>query len=70
MWVVYVKGLAPYPTKHIARKHIMQGGETIPTLETETGDTLEEVREIMDRKGLICIARDTDDDPVIIETWI
>lgn len=70
IWVIYVKGLAPYPTKHIARKHVIVGGESIATLEAETGNTLDEVRIIMKKKGLICIPRDTNDDSVIIESWI
>lgn len=70
IWVIYVKGLAPYPNKYIARKHVITSGESIATMDIETGNTLEEVRTLMHGKGLICIARDVDDDPVIIETWI
>lgn len=70
IWVIYIKGLAPHPDKHIARKHVMAGGDTYPTLEIEIADTLEELRKMMEQKGLIYIPRFENDDAVIIETWI
>jgi len=70
IWTIYIKGLKPYPEKHIARKHVLINGKSTPTLETETGRTVDEVRILMRQRGLVCVGREQDDDPVIIESWI
>lgn len=66
MWVVYDHP-SDFPNKYVARKRDDLG---IPTNDIIVTTTLDEMRSMMTMKGLTCITRSEDDDPVIVETWL
>jgi hypothetical protein len=70
IWTVY-RFPKDYPGKYVARLWRVGsgGGDGI----TDVGfveDTLEAVRGRMIDRGLVCLARDETDDPVIVESWV
>lgn len=54
---------------YVIRKHEISPGETHPTDEFKTANSLEEARNLIP-EGKVCLARDVNDDPVIVESWI
>ena len=69
MWTVYdhPKDLdAPYA----ARRFSIIDGKCSPTTDLITSHSLEAVRHGMIARGLTCLNRFPDDDPVIVEVWI
>lgn len=65
MWVVYDHP-SDHPNSFIAR--LWRNGT--PTLATITNADVDDIRSRLRREGLVCLARDGDDDPVIMEVWI
>jgi hypothetical protein len=70
IWTVYDHP-RDYPHCYVARKFLVGGlADELPTDEVITAPTLDEIRELMERRGLTCLRRAPEDDPVIVETWI
>jgi len=70
-WVVYAHP-ADYPTKYVARAwySTRQGMVKMGSAGVILTDTLEQMHEEMEWKGLVMLLPMPGDDPVIIETWI
>jgi len=58
-----------FPNSHTARRHIVKLGECTATADLIVGKTLENVRSLLP-KGLRCVPRAENDDPVIVESWL
>jgi len=69
MWVVYDHP-SDYPAHFTARLHEISSGVHLVTDQVLTSATLEPLREQLAQRGLICITRNEEDDPVIVETWL
>jgi len=54
-----------YPNSYVARKFLNDK----PTSEFMVSPSLASLRKYFDQKGLLCLNRDPNDDPVIVETW-
>ena len=66
IWTVYLHPI-DYPGQCIARPH---GSKIdVPFKVVLRADTIEQLRASIPR-GLICLGRDPDDDPKIVESWI
>lgn len=68
MWIVYDHP-ADYPEGFLARRWLAGAMAAEPTQTAVVGATLEAVRAQLPI-GLIRLARDPEDDPVIVETWM
>ncbi len=69
MWVIYDHP-TDYPDFFIVREHmITAGGQVLKSLFHTEFMTLEDARTEI-RPGRICIPRDPNDDPVIVESWV
>jgi hypothetical protein len=55
------------PDGYVARKWIVGEG---PTDVCMWSDRLEEVQDFLANLGLVKLARDPSDDPVIVESWV
>lgn len=73
MWTVYDHP-ADHPNEFVARMWIVPAAghnhEPVATGQTMSSSDLEWIRKFMRHRGLACIARSPDDDPVIVETWL
>jgi hypothetical protein len=71
MWTVYDHP-KDYPDKYVARRFdVLPTGEAWPSDSIMITDTLEHMREIMvTQLHLVCLTRNEDDDPKIVETWL
>jgi hypothetical protein len=58
-----------FPDRFVARMWIVINGAMIPTRSIMTSRRLDDIRSVLNRAGLVCISRYTNDDPNIIETW-
>lgn len=59
-----------YRGKYTARRSEVRAGASVVTDEVIVADTLPEIRQDMQDLGLVCLARDPNDDPVIVEVWL
>jgi hypothetical protein len=60
-----------YPDHFTARKSVIcPDGATVMTGDVTLADTLEEIRDAMELRGLCRIVRDLEDDAVIVEVWL
>ena len=64
VWVVY-NSPKEYPGLYVARKWV----NNVPTSEHISAESLDEIRKKIPQ-GLMRVPRTTQDDPVIVETWI
>lgn len=64
IWVVY-KGLAEYPGKFVAIKHMLDRATEAKIVK----DTLTELRNALP-KGLVCLTRHPNDNETVVETWL
>lgn len=67
MWVVYAHPL-DCPDKFVARRWLATDPPS-PTTDRKVADDLETLRQSLPI-GLVCLPRQPEDDPVIVETWI
>ena len=65
MWTVY-RSPRDYPGKYVARRFELDR----PTMDVIVDDALDNVRALMERRGLYRLDRYPDDDPVIVEVWL
>jgi hypothetical protein len=68
MWVIYDHP-ADYPDAYVARKWLTLPKQR-PTNELLVATDLEVIRTELEARGLVCLARQDGDTPIIIETWI
>ena len=60
-----------YPEHYVVRRQVIRGGQIIPDANPMlVTEDLEKIRQGMKRLGLTRLVRRTDDDPVIVETWL
>lgn len=64
VWTIYDHP-SDFPDSFVARAFT-----TGPTNEIILATDLEQLREAFDRAGLVCMARNPNDDPKIVETWL
>jgi hypothetical protein len=69
MWTIYDHP-ADFPGRFVARRWAVFGHKTMAFDDTMTAMRLDDLRKQFVRMGLVCLARDANDDPVIVETWI
>jgi len=69
MWTVYDHP-RDCPEHFIARRFEIHAWHIEPTLEVVIGEDLETVRRALVALGLVRVARSTQDDPSIVETWL
>ena len=69
IWAVYNHPL-DYPDKWVARPHCTRRGEPVALFCHLQSDSLLTLRLLLRDMGLICLARYTDDDPCIVESWL
>lgn len=60
---------ADHPSSVVLRRWIVDGRGTQPA-ESALCNTIDEARAILIAHGLVCIPRDVNDDPVVVETWV
>jgi hypothetical protein len=68
MWVVYDHP-SDYPDRYVARQHVV-GIEGDKPTDRMMGGSLEAIRAALSNLGLVCITRNKQDDPVIVEVWL
>lgn len=70
MWVVY-DSPRDYPGKYVARRW-MTGPypDGLPTDEVIVSDDLEDIRDELSSRGLVCLERYPGDEPQIVECWV
>jgi len=70
MWTIYDHP-TDFPDSFIARRFEVGGGHghAIATEDTVQGD-IDALRESFAKAGLICLRRNENDDPKIVETWL
>lgn len=68
MWVITHK-TKDFGDKYVARPHAVGVKTVTPLNKYLLADTLEEIREMLP-PGLVCMPRQPEDDPVIVETWL
>jgi len=59
-----------FPGYFVARKHTVRDGVTGATSFVILRRDLDDLRAEMVKRGLVCITRSPEDDPVIVESWI
>jgi hypothetical protein len=69
MWTVYDHP-DDYPDGFCARMHTVGKGVTATPYMMGAGPRPDELREVFRAAGLHCIARQDNDDSVIVETWL
>lgn len=73
MWVVYHRPSDQPGVEYLARKWVVNGAGYKPTssIVIAGGDKpLDRLRSLLQMRGLTCIGRKADDDPVIVEVWL
>lgn len=62
-----------FPKNFVVREWVVgRDNKTYPeySLNRWLYDSLEEARKPLKERGLVCVQRDENDDPVIVETWM
>lgn len=68
VWTIFEQP-ADFPHHFVARPFVGQGGQSLPLHFVLLARRLDEVRRLLPA-GLICLPREDDDDPVIVESWM
>lgn len=70
IWTVYDHP-TDFPNYFVARRfEIRSGYGHGPTAEVIMDVDLERLRDALRQRGLVCLARERDDDRVIVESWL
>lgn len=69
LWVVYDHP-TDYPDHYVARQHLVGPEGQKPTDRMMAHPELGPIRVALENMGLICVVRNPEDDPVIVETWL
>jgi hypothetical protein len=68
MWTVYDHP-RDYPDKYVARRSEIGAASVKMTNDMFVADTVDELRTLLP-PGLVCLSRDPNDDPCIVEVWL
>lgn len=68
MWVIYERP-ADYPQGYVLRPQLASRYGVSVAPERQVASTVEEVRALLP-PGLVCLGRQEQDDPSILEVWI
>jgi hypothetical protein len=68
MWTIYENPL-DHPGRHVVRAWTIWPHGAEPDMECTVVDTLTAARETLP-PGLVCMPRQRDDDPCIVESWL
>lgn len=68
IWTIYDHP-RDFPNCFVARRHEVRSGESAPTADVAISTDLEALRSEMMNRGLVCIPRQSGDDPMIVESW-
>ena len=69
IWTVYDRP-RDFPEVYVARRHEVSAGASTPTRDVICSADLEIIRDEMQRRGLVKLARDPDDEAMIVENWL
>lgn len=69
IWTVTLNP-SDYPGKAVARRWVVTAKAQVATDEAVIADDLAKVRLVLEDRGLVCIPRSPEDDPVIVESWV
>lgn len=69
IWTLYDHPL-DYPDSCVAREWAIERGGARPTGLVLKADTLTPLRAEMDKRGLVCLGKDPNDDIAIVESWV
>lgn len=69
MWTVYDHP-RDFPEYFVARKFLVEERQTRPTAQIVACGQLAPLREWLAERGLVPLARNDEDDPCIVETWL
>jgi hypothetical protein len=69
IWVVYDHP-RDAPDFYVARRHEVGQGSSRPTESVMASPRLGHLRDILRSMGLVQLARNDEDDPVILESWL
>ena len=70
MWTVY-ENQNDYPDKFVARRFEVDASGPVPTASVIICDDLDQLRDMLfSELHLTCLARDPNDEPQIVETWL
>lgn len=69
IWAVYDHP-TDFPTKFVARRWRVDAGRVTPTDGIRVANELDDLRAQLRVEGLSCVARQHDDDPKIVESWL
>jgi hypothetical protein len=70
MWTVY-ENPKDYPGKFVARRFDVDADGPKPSASVIIMDDLDDLRDILAHQmHLVCLTRNEEDDPVIVETWL
>jgi len=59
-----------YPDKFVVREFVIKPTGAEPSQYADVYDTLDDAREPLIRRGLVCLTRQPGDEPQIVETWL
>lgn len=65
MWTIYDHP-KDHPFHYVARRFVLDR----PTADVIVDASLAALRRLFAERGLVCLDRAPDDDPVIVETWV
>jgi hypothetical protein len=69
MWVVYDHP-SDYPEQYVARQHVVGVAGDTSTDRLMAAESLDNIRAALANLGLVCLTRNPQDDPVIVEVWL
>lgn len=69
MWTIYDHPL-DYPDHFVARMYLIRRGQVLPTNLVKIAKDVDGLRGSLEAGGLTPLARQPDDDPAIVETWV
>jgi len=69
MWTVYDHP-SDFPHCYVARRHAIVQGQSVATTQVMVSNELRALQGMLRGMGLVKLARDPDDDPVIVEVWL
>ena len=69
MWTVYDHP-NDYPHCYVARRYEIDSKGARPTVDIMISPNIDALRTALSARGLIPIARNPEDDPKIVETWL
>lgn len=69
VWTIYDHP-RDFPDYFVAREWLINRGESFPSGNVAASNSLDALRAMMMKTGLVCLGREPGDDALIIETWV